>query len=136
MWSGFRAFLLKSNALALALAVIVGNALGAVVNSMVKDVIMPPLGLLLGRVDFSSLYIDLSGQSHASLKAAQDAGAATINYGLFLNSVVSFVVVAFVVFLMARALIREPAPTKSCPRCTVAVPAAATRCPNCTSEGI
>ncbi len=138
MWSEFRAFLLKTNALALALAVIVGNAFGAVVNSMVKDVVMPPLGLLFGRVDFSSLYIDLSGRSHASLKAAQDAGAATINYGLFLNSGVTFVVVAFVVFLMARALIREPAPTptKSCPHCTMAVPAAATRCPNCTSEGI
>ena len=97
MWSEFRAFLVKSNALALALAFILGLALATVVNSLVKDIIMPPVGLALGKVDFQNLFIDLSGKGYPSLKAAQDAGAATINYGVFITTLITFVIVAFVV---------------------------------------
>lgn len=139
MWSEFKGFLLKTNTLALALAVIIGVALGAVVNSLVKDIIMPPIGLALGKVDFANLYWSLDGKSYPSLKAAQDAGAATINYGAFLNTVIVFIIVAFVVFLIGRKLL-EPAPpspdTKACPRCGETVLKVATRCPQCTSEGI
>ena len=139
MWAEFKGFLLKTNALALALAVVLGSALGAVVSSLVKDVIMPPVGLILGKVDFANLYLNLSGGSYPTLKAAQDAGAATINYGLFLNAVVSFAIVAAVVFFIGRALIKQapatPAPaTKACPRCRETVLAAATRCRHCTSD--
>jgi len=135
MGSEFKDFLLKANVLALALAFIIGVALAAVVNSLVKDIIMPPVGLLLGGVDFNNLFIDLSGKHPASLKAAQDAGLATINYGVFINTVITFIIVAFVVFLIARMLIKEPAAsTKDCPRCAMPIPLAATRCPMCTSE--
>jgi len=133
--SEFKAWLLKANVLALALAFIIGVALAAVVNSLVKDIIMPPVGLLLGGVDFNNLFIDLSGKHPASLKAAQDGGLATINYGVFINTVITFIVVAFVVFLIARAMIPKPAPTKVCPRCAADdLPMAATRCPHCTSD--
>ena len=135
MLSEFKAWLLKANVLALALAFIIGVALAAVVNSLVKDIIMPPVGLLLGGVDFNNLFIDLSGKHPASLKAAQDAGLATINYGVFINTVITFIVVAFVVFLIARSMIPKPAPTKVCPRCAADdLPMAATRCPHCTSD--
>jgi large conductance mechanosensitive channel len=135
VWSEFKAFLLKTNALALAIAFILGLALAAVVNSLVADIIMPPVGLALGGVDFQNLFIDLSGKHYATLAAAKDAGAATINYGVFLMTVITFVIVAFVVFLIARMLIKEPAAsTKECPRCAMAIPLAATRCPMCTSE--
>jgi large conductance mechanosensitive channel len=134
MWAEFRTFLVKSNALALALAVILALALAAVVNSLVKDIVMPPVGLLLGRVDFQNLFIDLSGKGYPSLKAAQDAGAATINYGVFVNTLITFVIVAFFVFLIGRQFVK-PVPTKMCPRCASDdVPLAATRCPHCTSE--
>ena len=135
MWTEFKAFLLKTNALALAIAFILGVALAAVVNSLVTDIIMPPIGLLLGGVDFANMFIDLSGKGYKTLAEAKDAGAATVNYGLFINSVVTFIVMAFVVFLIARALIKEPAATtKDCPRCAMPIPLAATRCPMCTSE--
>jgi large conductance mechanosensitive channel len=135
MWSEFKAFLLKTNALALAIAFILGVALAAVVSSLVADIIMPPVGLLLGRVDFANLFVDLSGGHHTTLAAAKAAGAPTINYGVFLMNVITFIVVAFVVFLIARTLIREPAAaTKECPRCAMPIPLAATRCPMCTSE--
>ena len=139
MWSEFKGFLLKTNTLALALGVIIGVALGAVVNSLVKDILMPPIGLLLGGVDFENLYVSLNGKSYPSLKAAHDAGAATINYGIFINTVIVFIVVAFVVFLIGRRLLEpaEPSPdTKPCPRCGETVLRVATRCPKCTSEGI
>src|SRR5438874_12489948 len=116
MLSEFNAWLLKANVLALALAFILGVALAAVVNSLVKDIIMPPVGLLLGGLDFNNLFIDLSGKHPASLKVAQDAGLATINYGVFLNTVITFIIVAFVVFLIARSFVK-PAPTKVCRRC-------------------
>ena len=139
MWAEFKGFLLKTNTLALALAVIIGVALGAVVNSLVKDIIMPPIGLALGKVDFANLYWSLDGKTYPSLKAAQEAGAATINYGVFINTVIIFVIVAFVVFLIGRKLLEPAAPspdTKPCPRCGETVLRIATRCPRCTSDGI
>lgn len=136
MWAEFRAWLVRSNVLALALAVVVGVALAAVVTSLVKDILMPPVGLALGRVDFANLFIDLSGKGYPTLKAAQEAGAATINYGGFLNTVITFVLVAFVVFLIARTFVKEPpaAPSKTCPFCQEPVALAATRCSHCTSD--
>lgn len=133
MWTEFRAFLIKTNVLALALAFIIGVAFAAVVASLVKDIIMPPIGMLLGKVDFSNLYINLSGGSYASLAEAQKAGAATINYGIFITTVIGFIIVAFVVFLIAKALIK-PVPEKSCPYCGTTINAMATRCPSCTSQ--
>ena len=135
VWSEFKEFLLKTNALALAIAFILGVALAAVVNSLVADIIMPPVGLALGGVDFQNLFIDLSGKHYATVAAAKAAGAPTINYGTFLMTVITFIIVAFVVFLIARMLIKEPAAaTKECPRCAMPIPLAATRCPMCTSE--
>lgn len=129
--SGFRAWLIKQNVLALAFAVIIGVALGAVVNSLVKDIIMPPVGLLLGGVDFANLYIPLRGGDHASLKAAQDAGAPVIAYGNFLNTLITFIIVAFVVWFLATRLIPDP---RTCPHCAENIDGSATRCPHCTSE--
>jgi large conductance mechanosensitive channel len=134
MWIDFRAFLLKSNVLALAIAFVLGVAFAAVVSSLVKDIIMPPVGMLLGKVDFSNLYINLSGGSYPSLAEAQKAGAATINYGLFINTVIAFVIVALVVFLVAKALIKPGPAEKDCPYCGMTILAAATRCPHCTSQ--
>ena len=134
MLSEFKAFLLKANVLALALAFILGVALAAVVNSLVKDILLPPVGLLFGGVDFNNLFIDLSGKHPASLKAAQDAGLATINYGVFINTVITFIIVAFVVFLIAKRFVPS-VPTKACPRCLADdLAMGATRCPHCTSD--
>ena len=134
MASEFKEWLLKANVLALALAFIIGVALAAVVNSLVKDIIMPPVGMLFGGVDFNNLFIDLSGKHPASLKAAQDAGLATLNYGVFINTIITFIIVAFVVFLIARSFV-PAVPTKTCPRCLAEdLPVGATRCPHCTSD--
>jgi large conductance mechanosensitive channel len=134
MLSEFKQWLLKANVLALALAFIIGVALAAVVTSLVKDILMPPVGLLFGGVDFNNLFIDLSGKHPASLKAAQDAGLATINYGVFINTVITFIIVAFVVFLIARSFV-PTVPTKACPRCLADdLAIGATRCPHCTSD--
>lgn len=136
----FREFVTRGSVLDLAVGIIMGAAFGAVVNSLVKDVIMPPIGLLLGKVNFDALYLNLSGRSFASLEEARSAGAAVIAYGAFLNAVVSFLIVGFVIFLLARTvnrLRREPqeAPTtRDCPFCLEKVALAATRCPHCTSE--
>src|SRR5437588_4274826 len=134
MWSEFRAFLLKTNVVALALAFIVGVALAAVVVSLVNDIVMPPVGLLLGGADFQNMYWNISGKSYPNLKAARDAGAAVIAYGNFINTVITFVIVALVAFLIGRALIKATVSTKVCPRCGMDVPIPATRCPFCTSD--
>ncbi len=141
MFKEFKAFIMRGNVLDLAVAVIIGAAFGKIVSSLVNDVLMPPLGLLLGKVDFSSLFVNLSGKDYSSLASAKAAGAATINYGLFLNTVIDFVIVALVIFLVVRAANRlqrpKPAPapaTKECPYCFSNIPIKATRCPACTSE--
>ena len=143
MIAEFKKFIMRGNVLELAVAVIIGAAFGKIVTSLVSDVIMPPIGLLLGKVDFSSLYINLSGQRYESLAAAMAAGAVTINYGLFINVVLDFLIVAVVVFLMVRGVSKlmpkpKEAPaaptTKDCPFCLSAVPLKATRCPHCTSQ--
>jgi large conductance mechanosensitive channel len=104
MLKEFRAFIMRGNVLDLAVAVIIGGAFGAIVTSFVNDILMPPIGLLLGGVDFSNLFIDLSGVGYATLAAAQEAGAPTINYGLFLNKVIDFVIVAFAIFMVLRSV--------------------------------
>lgn len=141
MWSEFKKFVMRGNVVDLAVGIIIGGAFGKIVTSLVNDIIMPPIGVLLGKVDFASLYINLSGKSYASLAAAKEAGAATINYGLFINAVIDFLIVAFVIFLLIKQVNRlkaEPAPaapnTKECPYCLSVIPLKATRCPNCTSE--
>jgi large conductance mechanosensitive channel len=142
MLKEFRDFAMRGNVLDLAVGFIMGAAFGKIVTSLVSDIIMPPIGLILGKVDFSSLYINLSGKDFDTLADAKKAGAATINYGLFLNNVIDFLIVAFAVFLMVKQINRlmpkpPPAPvvpTKACNYCTTVIPAAATRCPHCTSE--
>lgn len=141
MFKGFREFIMRGNVLDLAVAVIIGGAFGKIVTSLVNDIIMPPLGLALKNVDFTNLFIDLSGGQHGTLAQAKAAGDATINYGVFLNNVIDFLIVAIAIFLlirMANKFKHEPAPaapnTKECPYCHTAIPIAATRCPNCTSN--
>ncbi len=138
MWDEFKKFAMRGNVLDLAIGVIIGGAFGKIVTSLVNDIIMPPIGLLLGRVNFSNL----SGTRYASLAEAQAAGAATINYGVFLNTVLDFVIVAVVIFVLVRQINRlqrpKPAPpaeptTKECPYCCSTIPIKAIRCPQCTS---
>jgi large conductance mechanosensitive channel len=137
----FKEFAMKGNVMDLAVGFILGAAFGKIVSSLVSDIIMPPIGLILGKVDFSSLFLNLSGKSYSSLAEAKAAGAATLNYGVFLNNVVDFLIVAFAVFLLVRVVNRwnKPAPaaaptTKDCPYCLSKIPVNATRCPNCTSQ--
>lgn len=141
MLKEFKAFAMRGNVLDMAVGIIIGAAFGRIITSLVNDVLMPPIGLLLGKVDFSSLFLNISGKFYATLAEARAAGAATINYGVFLNTVIDFVIVAFVIFLVVRQINRwnKPAPasaptTKECPYCFSAIPIRATRCPNCTSE--
>jgi large conductance mechanosensitive channel len=143
MLKEFREFAMRGNVVDMAVGVVIGGAFGKIVSSLVKDVIMPPIGLLLGQVDFSSLFVDLSRGGHASLAAAQEAGAATINYGLFINTVLDFVIVAFAIFLVVRGMNRlkrkdeapAAAPTvRDCPYCLSSIPIKATRCAQCTSQ--
>jgi len=142
MLKEFREFALRGNAVDLAIGVIIGAAFGAIVTSMVNDVLMPPIGKVLGGVDFTNLFLVLGSGQFPSLKAAKDAGAATLNYGVFLNTVINFVIIAFVLFAVVKVMNRlkreEPAPaavptTKDCPFCVTAIPLRATRCPHCTS---
>ena len=145
MWQDFKAFVMRGNVLDLAVGVIIGAAFGAVVKSLVDDVIMPPVGLATGGVDFSSLYLLLKAgpkapPPYASLADARGAGAVTLNYGAFINTIITFLIVALAIFLLVRAVNRlykrpaEPTPnTRPCPFCTMTIPLAATRCPNCTS---
>ena len=142
MLKEFKEFAIKGNAIDLAIGVIMAVAFGAVITSLVGDVMMPPIGKLLGGVDFSNLFLVLGGGDYPTFKAAKDAGAATVNYGVFLNTVINFLIVAFVMFMLVRVMNRlkreQPAPpvaliTKDCPFCATAIPIKATRCPHCTS---
>ena len=137
----FRDFAVRGNMLDMAVGIIIGVAFGRVVSSLVTDILMPPLGLLAGKSDFSSKFIDLSGKTYATLAQAKAAGAATINYGVFLNTVFDFLIVAFAVFLIIRQMNRlkgeeKPpiATTKECPYCLSVIPLKAARCAHCTSQ--
>ncbi len=136
----FRQFAVKGNAIDLAVGVVVGAAFGKIITSLVSDIITPPLSLLVGKVNFASLFINLSGTHYATLDDARKAGAATINYGVFLNDILDFVLVSFVIFLLVKSLNRmrretpPPPDTKECPRCFSSVKKAATRCAFCTSD--
>lgn len=139
----FKAFIMRGNVLDLAVAVIIGAAFGKIVTSLVNDVLMPPIGFVVGKVDFSSLYLNLSGTAYASLAEAQKAGAAVVKYGQFINDVINFLITAFVIFLIVRLANRlqrtrageAAAPdTRACPQCLSVVPIKAVRCAYCTSE--
>src|SRR5215472_1099412 len=141
MWKEFREFAMRGNVVDLAVAVIIGAAFGKIVTSLVNDIVMPPLGVILGSVDFSNLFLNLSSKHYASLAEARAAGAATINYGVFINNVLDFIIVAFAIFLMIRAINQlksAPPPTtettRACPYCLTVIPLAATKCSACTSE--
>ncbi|MGD0302626.1 MAG: large-conductance mechanosensitive channel protein MscL [Bryobacteraceae bacterium] len=141
MFKEFKEFIMRGNVLDMAVGIVIGAAFGRIVTSLVNDIVMPPIGVVLGRVDFKDLFIDLSGGHYLTLEAAKAAKAATINYGMFLNTVVDFLIVALMIFLVVRQanrLKRQPAPvaatTKECPFCHTAIPIPATRCPNCTSQ--
>ena len=146
MFNDFKAFVMRGNVLDLAVAVVIGAAFGGVVKSLVDDVVMPPIGLALGKVDFSNLYLLLADglkqpPPYASLAEAKAAGAVTLNYGVFINSIIGFLIIAAAVFVLVRAanrLAAKPVPatenTKSCPFCVSSIPIAATRCPSCTSQ--
>lgn len=140
MFKEFKEFAMRGNVLDLAIGVIIGGAFGKIVSSFVSDVMMPPIGKLLGNVDFSNLFLNLSDGNFATLKAAKDAGAATLNYGVFLNATIDFLIVAFVLFLIIKQVNRFSKPaaaaaptTKDCPHCLMAIPLAAKRCGHCTS---
>ena len=141
MLKEFRDFAARGNVIDLAVGVIIGAAFGKVVASLVADLIMPPIGMALGRVNFSNLFVSLNGVSYPSLEAAKQAGAPTINYGIFLNTMIEFLIVAFAVFLLVKQInrLKKPAPavvpeTRDCPFCVSKIPIKATRCPFCTSQ--
>ena len=143
MIKDFKEFIMRGNVIDLAIGIIIGAAFGRIVTSLVNDIVMPPIGLLLGGVDFTNLYINLSGTTYTSLAEAQEAGAATINYGVFVNTVFEFLVIALVIFLVIRQFTRlrrekeeapAPATTKECPYCMTTIPIKAIRCPNCISD--
>ncbi len=144
MLKAFKDFIMRGNVVDLAVGIIIGAAFGKIVTSMVNDILMPPLGLVLGKMDFSGLFINLSGTSYASLAAAKAAGAPTINYGAFINTIVDFIIVAAAIFFIVLQVDKlrkryEKAPaaapsTKECPFCMSAIAMKATRCPHCTSE--
>jgi large conductance mechanosensitive channel len=147
MWKEFKEFAVKGNVLDMAVGIIIGAAFGTIVQSLVKDIIMPPIGLLLGNVDFSNMFVVLKAGSeivppYASVDAAQKAGAVTVNYGLFINAIISFIIVAFAVFMIIKTFNKlkrkeEPpvlsATTKACPYCLSSIPLKATKCAHCTS---
>jgi large conductance mechanosensitive channel len=134
----FRDFIARGNVVDLAVGVIIGAAFGKIVSSLVSDVLMPPIGLILGKVDFSSLFLSLNGTHYDTLAAAKTAGAPTINYGLFLNNVIDFLIVALVIFFIvqqvAKLVPKAPVATKDCPRCVSKISNAATKCPHCTAD--
>ncbi|MBT1077095.1 large conductance mechanosensitive channel protein MscL [Geobacter grbiciae] len=141
MMQEFKEFAVKGNVVDLAVGVIIGGAFGKIVTSFVSDIVMPPLGLAMGKVNFTDLFINLSDKPFDSLKAAKDAGAPVISYGVFINTMIDFIIIAFVIFLVIKQINRmkkEPAPappnTKDCPHCLSAVPIKATKCAFCTSD--
>ena len=143
MFREFREFIARGNVVDLAVAVVVGAAFTKIVDSLVKDVLMPPIGLLTGGLDFSNLFISLNGEHYATLAEAQKAGAPTLNYGVFLNSLIQFLIIAFAVFILVKQYNRlrrrsETAPaaptTRVCGYCQMTIPVTATRCPHCTSQ--
>jgi large conductance mechanosensitive channel len=141
MLKEFKEFVMRGNVVDLAIAVIIGGAFGKIISSFVEDVLMPPIGLALGNMDFSNLFINLSGKDYPSVAAAKAAGAATLNYGIFFNHVINFLIIAFAIFLLIKQINRmqKPAPaaapaTKDCPHCLSAIPIKATRCAHCTSS--
>lgn len=143
MLKEFKEFVIRGNVIDMAVGVVIGAAFGKIVNSFVNDILMPPIGLLLGNVDFSNLFINLSAKPIQSLAEAKATGAPTLNYGLFLNTLIDFIIVAFAIFLVIRQINRLKRPptaataeptTKSCPYCFSIIPLRATRCPQCTSE--
>jgi large conductance mechanosensitive channel len=147
MWKEFKEFITRGNVVDLAVGVIIGGAFGAIVKSLVDDILMPPIGLLLGGVDFANIFATLKQGSpagpYATLAAAQEAGAVTMNFGVLINTIVIFLITAFAIFLLIKGISRmqkeeaapPPAPTtKACPFCATDIPIPATRCPNCTSQ--
>jgi large conductance mechanosensitive channel len=143
MFGEFKKFALRGNVLDLAVGVIIGAAFGKIVNSLVNDIIMPPIGILTGNVDFTNKFVVLRGnQAFETLKAAKDAGIATLNYGVFINTIIEFLIVAFAVFLLIKQVNRfqeappppGPPTTKECPLCCSTIPIKAVRCPNCTGD--
>jgi len=143
MLKEFKEFLARGNVVDLAVAVVIGGAFGKIVTSFVEDVLMPPIGLAMGNVDFSNLFLNLSGKDFASVAAAKAAGAATLNYGMFFNHIINFIIVAFAIFILIKQINRmqQPAPapaaaapTKDCPHCMTAIPIKATKCGHCTSD--
>ncbi len=143
MLKEFKEFALKGNVVDLAVGVVIGAAFGKIVTSLVNDIITPLIGLLLGKVDFSNLFINLAGVPYATLDEAKKAGAPTLNYGLFLNTVIDFLIISFAIFMVIRQMNRfkrkqelekKPESTKECPYCITAIPIKATRCPHCTSQ--
>lgn len=141
MWKDFKEFIMRGNVIDLAVAVIIGAAFGAIVTSFVNDIVMPLIGQALGKVNFTDLFISLNGVKYATLADAKAAGAATVNYGVFINTIINFLIIGFVIFIVIRQINRmkkAPAPaeptTKDCPFCHTQIPIPATRCPNCTSE--
>ncbi len=143
MLKEFREFIARGNVIDMAVGIIIGAAFGKIVGSLVDDIVMPPIGRLIGGIDFSNLFVSLSDQTYPSLKAAKDIGAPTLNYGLFLNNLINFLIISFVIFMLVRTVNRlkreqpEPvaAPTAhDCPYCLSSIPLKATRCAHCTSE--
>jgi large conductance mechanosensitive channel len=142
MWKEFKEFVMRGNLLDMAIGIVLGVAFGAIITSLVNDIIMPPIGLLLGSVNFSNLFVSLNGQTYPSLDAAKAAGAPTINYGVFINTLINFLIIAFVLFLIIRAINRmrrkqellATPTTKECPYCHTQIPIPAIRCPHCTSQ--
>ena len=143
MLKEFKEFAMRGNVLDMAVGIIIGAAFGTIITSLVNDILMPPIGLVLGKVDFANLFITLQGGQFITLAQAKAAGATTINYGMFINTVINFLIVAFAVFLLVRQVNKarretEPAPaaptTKDCAYCFTAIPVKAVRCPHCTSE--
>ncbi|MGH9788440.1 MAG: large-conductance mechanosensitive channel protein MscL [Candidatus Acidiferrales bacterium] len=141
MLKEFKEFAMRGTVLDMAVGIVIGASFGKIIGSFVDDILMPPFGLLLGRMDFSNLFLNLSGQKYETLAAAKEAGAATLNYGMFFNTVINFLIVAFAIFLLIRQVNRfkraQEAPaaptTRECPFCLLAIPVKAARCGHCTS---